>query len=648
MSNFIKNNEHLFDMLVDGQSIWSYDVSVGTERFGDVTVYTCTQDELKITTRLRCIERFGAYEWSNTLENVGGADSRLITELWDCRCVLPFGHEEPYQFRAVYPDPAHATKIYAPTGSTWSAEEFFCDPDKLVGNRRINHIYPGEVRTYSASGGRSSEERAPFFNIHKDGEGVIMAVGWSGQWTSQIARGTDSLTLRSGIENLSFRLKPSEKIRTSSVVIMPYKGSVVESQNLWRRLVRAEYSIVGEQGRVAEAPFAASFWGGSSSGSMLRRIDAIKRNRLKYEYVWIDAGWYGSESHPSANEFEGDWGNYTGDWRVSPHTHPGMLRDVSRAVHDAGMKLLLWFEPERVVSSAPIVSEHPEYFLGSGGNRLLDLGNPDAREYIFELLSGIISDLSIDCYRQDFNISPLALWRENDAHDRQGITEIKHITGMYELWDRLLERFPRLIIDNCASGGRRIDIETLRRSIPLWRSDYYCPANFDVEVEQMHTLTFASWLPYSGAAIKSFDNYKIRSGYAPAASSMQFYYADSMPEDFEQQRKQCDEYLRVRPYFSEDFYPLTEPSPRGDIWSAAQYNRPSRNDGLIQVFRRDNSPYESVKFKLYGLDKTAEYRIYDLDSDVIAEYSGAELMERGLALTICERHSARLYIYRKI
>ena len=335
MSDFFKNNERIFDMLVDGQSIWSYDASVKTEHIRDETVYTVTRNELKITTRLRCIERFGAYEWSNTLENVGGADSRLITELWDCRCVLPLGHEEPYQFRAVYPDPAHATKIYAPTGSTWSAEEFFSDPDKLVGNRRINHIYPGETRTYSASGGRSSEERAPFFNIHKDGEGVIMAIGWSGQWTAQITRLSDSLTLLSGIENLSFRLRPHEKIRTSSVVIMPYKGSVVESQNLWRRLVREEYSIVGKQGRVAEAPFSVSFWGGSSSESMLRRIDTIKRGGLKYEYVWIDAGWYGSDSRPSANEFEGDWGSYTGDWQVSPHTHPGRLRDASRAVHDA-------------------------------------------------------------------------------------------------------------------------------------------------------------------------------------------------------------------------------------------------------------------------------------------------------------------------
>ena len=113
--------------------------------------------------------------------------------------------------------------------------------------------------------------------------------------------------------------------------------------------------------------------------------------------------------------------------------------------------------------------EQPEYFLGDGNpepwNNLLDLGNEDAWKYIFGTLSGLIESIGIDCYRQDFNFAPLGYWRHNDAEDRRGIHEIKHINGLYRLWDALLGRFPHLIIDNCASGGRRIDIEMLRRSI---------------------------------------------------------------------------------------------------------------------------------------------------------------------------------------
>jgi len=640
--DFLKNPNR-FDLLLDGVSIWQQNPAVSQTCRGAEIVTAVAVGGLRIVNTARKIEAHNAYEWVNTIENTAETPTPVISELWDCRCSFPIPHEEPYRFRANYPDPKTATKIYAPSGSTWSAEEFYSDPDKLVGNRRVHHIYAGESQNYSASGGRSSEAQAPFFNIHKDGHGVIAAVGWTGQWRCRITRGTDEITVCSGIEGLHFRLLPGEKIRTSSVVLMPYDGSVTDAQNRWRRLVKEEFSPVGR--RVAFAPLCASFWGGSPSATMLSRVKFIRDNRLPYEYIWIDAGWYGADSKPTPNEFEGDWGSFTGDWRVSPHTHPGGLRDVSRAIHDAGMKLLLWFEPERVCRNTPIVAEHPEYFLGDGNNRLLNLGNPDAWEYLFTLLCGMIEELSIDCYRQDFNISPLKFWQNNDAEDRQGITEIGHISGMYALWDALLEKFPHLIIDNCASGGRRIDIETLRRSIPLWRSDYYCPANFDVEVAQMHNLTYAAWMPYSGSAIKGYDPYNIRSGCAPAASTMQFYYAENAPDDMEQQRRQCGEYLRVRPYLSEDFYPLTEPSPKLDVWCAAQYDRPSEGDGLLQIFRRENSPYDSALFHLHGIDGNAVYILEDLDGGEV-RMSGSELAE--VRITIDVPRTAKIYFYRKV
>ena len=136
----------------------------------------------------------------------------------------------------------------------------------------------------------------------------------------------------------------------------------------------------------------------------------------------------------------------------------------------------------------------------------MNLGNEEAWEYCFETLSKLIEELNIDCYRQDFNFSPLAYWRKNDDPDRKGISEIKHINGMYRLWDELLKKFPHMIIDDCASGGRRIDIETLRRSIPLWRSDLQCPANYDIEGSQNHNLSFNLWMPYSGTGSgRSYD-----------------------------------------------------------------------------------------------------------------------------------------------
>lgn len=96
-----------------------------------------------------------------------------------------------------------------------------------------------------------------------------------------------------------------------------------------------------------------------------------------------------------------------GDWRVSPLTHPQGLLDVSEKFHDAGLKLLLWFELERVIKNTPITKGYPEYFSDIGNNDLLlDLGDDKAWGYCFNTLCELIENLKIDCYRQNFNFQP--------------------------------------------------------------------------------------------------------------------------------------------------------------------------------------------------------------------------------------------------
>lgn len=448
---------------------------------------------------------------------------------------------------------------------------------------------------------------------------------------------------------------PGEKLRTSSVVVMPYDEKD-EAHNKWRRLVKEYFSLIGSNGRDKTGPLCAGIWGGMTSESVLERIKAIKENDLPFEYIWMDAGWYGNDTKPTPDEFEGDWPQHTGDWNVSPLIHPNGLKDVSRTTHEAGMKFLLWFEPERVINTTPIALQHPEYFLSSdleqNQNRLLNLGNPNAWNYCFETISKIIAEIGIDCYRQDFNFSPLSYWRRNDDFDRRGITEIKHINGLYKLWDALLEKFPNLIIDNCASGGRRIDIETLRRSIPLWRSDYQCPANYDIEASQCHNQTFNLWMPYSGTGTgREYDEYRVRSAYAAALTTN---YSFSERENFcdteekvEFLRKYGNEYRMVRPYFSEDFYPLTDVSDKLDVWCAMQFNRPSYDDGIIEVFRRENSPYETAVFNLKGIDKGSNYKFADLDGGEFT-VSGSEITETGFRVKITEKRKAKIYLYKKV
>lgn len=653
--NFLKNNKR-FSFKLNGENAWDLAFKSETvEEKNTLTTVYQFENGIKVTNIAKKYDKYGVYEWVNYFENTSDMPSEIISELWDCDCAMPLEHEENRKIEAYFPDIKTATKIYAPSGSKWTKKEFYSDIDKIENNARINHIYPGQKKQYSASGGRSSEQNAPFFNISKNGKGYIFAIGWTGQWNCEIIRDNDSVTIKSKIEDTHFKLMPGEKLRTSSVVIMPYDEND-EAHNKWRKLVKEYFSLIGSDGRDKTGPLCAGIWGGMKTESVLKRIDAIKKNNLPFEYIWMDAGWYGIDTKPTPDEFEGDWSIHTGDWRVSPLIHPNGLKDVSKAAHDAGMKLLLWLEPERVISTTPVAVQHPEYFLASdaeqGNNRLLNLGNPDAWNYCFETISKIIEEVGIDCYRQDFNFSPLSYWRKNDDFDRRGITEIKHINGMYKLWDALLEKFPNLIIDNCASGGRRIDIETLKRSIPLWRSDHQCPANYDIEASQCHNQTFNFWMPYSGTGTgRNYDEYRVRSAYAAALTTN---YSFSERENFcdtEEQvefiKKYANEYLKVRPYFSEDFYPLTEVTDKLDVWCAMQFNRPSCGDGIIEVFCREHSPYETAIFELKGIDKESNYKFTDLDGGEFT-ISGSEIIEKGLKLTVTEKRKAKIYLYQTV
>lgn len=652
--DFLKNNRR-FDFVYGGIPFSEQMCHISQSQTGNVltTVYTLA-DGLRITNIATKYEH--AYEWVNWLENTSDKPTQIISELYDACVTLPLPHEEPVEVIAFRPAFQDKTAVYAPVGSTCSAFDFHAFPDQMVKHDYVGHIPPGVKKTYATSGGRSSEKHAPFFNVHKDGKGYIFAVGWSGQWNCFLERTPDEILVKTKIEDTHFCLLPGEKVRTSSFVMMPYEGTVVQSHNQWRTLVKEHFSLIGKEGRDQYGPLCAGIWGGMKTTSVLERVHKIREYELPFEYIWMDAGWFGGKTMPSPDEFEGDWWFHSGDWRVSPNTHPGGLKDVAAAIHQAGMKFLLWVEPERAQKDAPELVAHPEYFIPSDDeentNQLLNLGNEDAWNYSFRTLCNLIEEIGIDCYRQDFNIPPLPYWRKMDTKDRKGMTEIKHVNGLYRLWDALLEKFPHLIIDNCAGGGRRIDIETLRRSIPLWRSDFQCPANFLLEGTQCHNLSYNAWMPYSGTGTgRAYDTYRIRSCYSPAlTTNYSFSERETFGDDPEKMvwlKKQLEEYLRVRPYMSEDFYPLTEVSDRTDIWSAAQFDRPSEQDGIVQIFRRENSPYETARFTLYGIDSIGSYVFTDADSGDEIKVSGETLLREGLCVTMHEKRSSKLYFYKK-
>ena len=112
-------------------------------------------------------------------------------------------------------------------------------------------------------------------------------------------------------------------------------------------------------------------------------------------------------------------------------------------------------------------------------------------------VSRLLEEEKVDIYREDLNVDPLPFWRANDTKNRKGITENHHVTGFLAFWDALRRRHPTLVIDCVASGGKRLELEALRRAIVLWRSDFlpYEPnvgIFFDEAVDHLHRIVGGS------------------------------------------------------------------------------------------------------------------------------------------------------------
>lgn len=273
-------------------------------------------------------------------------------------------------------------------------------------------------------------------------------------------------------------------------------------------------------------------------------------------------------------------------------------------------------------------------------------------DYAFGMLSEMIGTLGISCYRQDFNMAPLAYFRAADAEDRQGITEIKHIMGLYRLWDALREKFPGLLIDNCASGGRRLDVETLRRSIPLWRSDVtWSPPIFSPPSCSRTPSLFPRGCPIRAAAAGGISSISTasRSCYGTSlTANFSFWESDPFgedPEEIEWLRRCSEEYLKARPFYSGDVYPLTAPSEAEDVWSAVQFELPEERRGIVQVFRRSRAPYSAASFVFGGLQKGKTYAFTDADDGRRWEIPAEALEKDGFCLTIPEKRTAKLFFY---
>ncbi|MDI7276908.1 MAG: alpha-galactosidase, partial [Anaerolineae bacterium] len=547
---------------------------------------------LRVTAHVREFDRFPAQEWMLELENTGAADTPIIEDILPLALELPLPRESKFLLHHAKGSP--------------------CEPDDFM--PRTDEIRPKRSMALASRGGFPSGTDLPFMNLQWPGGGLTLAIGWSGQWSARFERSQDALSISAGMERTHLRLHPREKVRTPRILLISWEGEdPCVGHNLLRRLI-LEHCSPRIGGSLIMPPIAhntMSYFYRTKLVSEEGELDLIARTAaLGMEAYWLDACWYGEGGEGFV------WWQQVGDWRVRPDVFPRGLKPLGDAAHRAGLKFVLWFEPERVRREAPIAREHPEYLLQAPedpDNLLLNLGLPEARAYVTDAMSEVIAASGVDIYRQDCNFaSLLPYWRAADADDRIGMAEIRHIEGLYAMWDDLLARHPGLAIDNCASGGRRIDLETMSRSFPLWRSDF---SDFGGPswgptlqiADQVQTSGLSRWVPFHTGPVWTFSPYDFRSAIGAGIVP----YCDLRAADFDlpAARAAIAELKALRPYFLGDFYPLLPLSAGAHDWCAYQYDRPDLGAGFGLFLRRHQSPFPTMEVALSAIDPAAEYEV---------------------------------------
>ena len=594
------------------------------------TQCTLAWTDPKTGLEVRCVAveytDYPAVEWTIYCKNAGTNNTPILQDIQ--------GLDAQFERAADGEFTLHGNK------GDWCTADSFAPFQETLG--------PNASKRFVSFGGRPTNHVWPYYNLQMPGGGVFLAIGWPGQWAASFTRDeARGLRVVAGQELTRLSLKPGEEVRSPLIALVFWEGAdPVRAQNLWRRWMLAHNLPRTADGKLPPAQIVAC-----SSHQFNEMTQANEENQkqfvsryleegMKLDYWWMDAGWY-----PCG----GEWPN-TGTWEPDKTRFPNGLRAVSDHAHAKGVEIITWFEPERVGDrNSWLGKNHPEWLLGS----LLNLGNPEALKWLIDHVDRTLTEQGIDFYRQDFNMDPLDDWRRNDTPDRQGMTENLYVQGYLAYWDGLRQRHPQLRIDSCASGGRRDDLETMRRAVPLIRSDFL----FEPTSQQCHHRQFAQWIPYHGAGYVIGTSSIGGSGTSDVnAYHFRANMSASLTLCYDMRRKDLDyglakrlfaELKQIGPNFFGDFYALTDYSLANNVWMAWQYDRPEAGEGLVQVFRRQDCADAAQTYRLCGLDPAAMYEVENLDVAGATRVSGKDLMEKGLTVEIKHKPGAAVIVYKR-
>lgn len=595
---------------------------------------------------------FNAITWTVWFENTGFANTKVISDLKGIDTILE--GENPV-LKGILGDHHNQYKPY---------ETDLKDQDVAFRQEtgRATHIY------------------FPYFLLESDKYSYLLAIGWSGTWNASFSReGSGTRYVAQGVNDLCTYMKPGEKIRTPLVCLMTCNANRDKSvaMNHWRRwFVTHIMPRRNDGGNEPVDPMITSWFAldtgrpnsdGSISeyyGSWKPSMDKYFEEGLDMDIRWVDAGWYYDANN---NTVESDWWGTVGTWELDRVKWPGdTFRQSVDYAKKHGANTMMWFEPERVTNVEALAKNYgfdPAWAYTDGGGLVMaNLTIPGCVDWLTERITKTMEDHGVHMYREDFNCDPghffrLADERAKEEGDRKGIFENLYIQGHYRLWDNIIDYCRRsgkmTVIDSCASGGGRNDLESMRRAVPFLRSD---SDRTSTGLRLSMTTSFMDWIPCCGASTKETINqleagapdiYVLRASYLPIFN-YGFEYVHDKDLDYDLLRHGQREWKMIKPYFYGDFYVLTpwHPQNETDKWTVFMYIQD--NSGIIQAFRQETCEEDTVSVKVKGIDEDKWYGITDLDERNSFQCIKGSDLAKGFEISLPEKRMAAVLLINEI
>ena len=609
-----------YDFKIDGKSFkknvsdWSFEKGEPERsKSGETTVITLTHKKsgLKVRVHGTIYENRATCEWTVYIENTAQSNSPVIKDFYAADCGVETA----------------ISNLSVSKGSDPAADDF-----------QMKHTFVNFIpMRFTANGGRT-ESFLPYFNISGKTNGAVLALGWTGQWYASLAQRFGSVAIKAKQEEFNAYLLPGEEVRSTLVSLTFYDGdNPLKGFNTFRDWQKDITVIQGENTSLNGFVIANEF-STLTCDQMIEKVNSIDESVMNgIDYFWMDAGWY---------KYNEGWYDGVGNWIPDENRFPNTIKPLSDAMAAKGKKFLLWYEPERVRENTVLYNkgvENKGWTVQIDDNIMWNMANDGACDFLCEYILNSMKTNGVSMYRQDFNFTPLAYWEKSDKEyfgGRTGITENHYVTNLYRYLDFLLEGIDGLVIDNCASGGKRLDIEMMRRSVPLWRSDYNC-GNEDgtikddvLEATQSMTYGLSFWIPYSGTNRYFHSEYASRSAILTHQSTY-----DPPAEEF-------TKYSKVSEYMTGRYFPLTDGGTDLSAFHAMQFDCGNASEGAAVIYKREKAEAGEYRLVLNGLDPEALYSVYSVDfPDNVTEIKGSRLMQNGITIPADKTPGAYIVFY---